>query len=246
MNRAALAAASGTLVWMAPALLGIHPLRRALMSEALPRLHGVSRGPHISLTYDDGPDPAATPRFLDLLAEYRAHATFFLLGEHAEREPDLVRRIVDEGHEIAVHGWTHRCVVAIGPRRLTAELRRTRHLLEQLGDRPVRWYRPPYGVLTTPSLVAARRAGLSSVLWSAWGIDWRRGRTPQNVVDTVVGDLRPGGTILLHDTDRTSTPGSWETTLSASRTLLDRFHGDGVTVGTLSDHWATPDTHATA
>jgi len=145
--------------------------------------------------------------------------------------------MVDDGHELGVHGWTHRCVAWVGAGRLVGDLRTTRGVLEQLSERRVRWYRPPYGVLTTHALLAARSAGLTTVLWSDWGVDWRRGRTPVQVLTTVTRGLRPGGTVLLHDTDRTSAPGSWRTTLAASELLLGRLAEDGVPVGPLAEHW---------
>jgi peptidoglycan/xylan/chitin deacetylase (PgdA/CDA1 family) len=222
----------------APMLASVQPVRRALTPGLLPaRLSGVSSSRHVALTFDDGPDLQSTPLFLDLLAERDVRATFFLLGKHALEAPSLVRRMADEGHEVAVHGWTHRCVAAIGPRRLARELRATMRLLEQLTGRRPRWHRPPYGILTTPALVAARSAGLTTVLWSDWGVDWRRGRTPAQVLSTVTRGLRPGGAVLLHDSDRTSAPGSWRATLTATERLLDLLESRDVPVGPLAEHW---------
>jgi peptidoglycan/xylan/chitin deacetylase (PgdA/CDA1 family) len=224
-----------------PAVAAIQPVRRLLTPGLLPdRLSGVAQPApcRIALTFDDGPDRLSTPFFLDVLAEHATTATFFVLGRHALEEPALLRRMVDDGHEIAVHGWTHRCVAAIGPRALAHDLRATKDIVEQTTGTEVRWYRPPYGVMTTPALVAARHAGLTTVLWSAWGVDWRRGRTVDQVIRTVERDLLPGGTILLHDTDRTSAPGSWRTTLGATRVLLEHLAEDGVRVAPLREHLA--------
>lgn len=222
----------------APLVASVQPVRRALTPALLPaRLSGISPGHHVALTFDDGPDPASTPAFLDLLARRGVRATFFLLGRHAIQQPELVRRMSEAGHEIGVHGWTHRCVAWIGVRRLLGDLRTTRGVLEGTTGHRVRWYRPPYGVLTSSALLAARQAGLSTVLWSDWGVDWRRGRTPDQVLASVTRGLRPGGTVLLHDSDRTSAPGSWRTTLAATEQLLDRLEADGVPVGPLAEHW---------
>lgn len=229
-------AAAATAAFVAgPALASIQPLRRALTPTLLPAsLSGVHHGSHVALTFDDGPDRASTPAFLDLLARHDVRATFFLLGSHAVDEPDLLRRMAAEGHELAVHGWTHRCVALVSRRRLTRELCMTRDVLERTTGSAAVWYRPPYGVLTGPALVAARAAGLRTVLWSAWGVDWRQGRTPEQVVTTVSRDLRPGGTILLHDSDRTSASGSWRATLPATDLLLHELAAAGVPVGPLS------------
>ena len=228
----AAAAAAVAVAVAAPSVASIGPARRRLA----PRLSGIAAAPHVALTYDDGPDPASTPLFLDLLDRHRRRATFFLLGEHVARHPGLVGEMAGRGHELAVHGWDHTCVLAVPPARLVAELADTVELLERLGGRRPRWYRPPYGVLSTPALVAARAAGLRPVLWSAWGRDWEARATPPRIVRTVGRTLAPGGTVLLHDTDRTSAPGSWRHTLAASELLLERWGRERQPVGPLRDH----------
>ena len=225
-----------------PALTSLAPARRAV----LPLLSGRSARPHVALTYDDGPDPASTPRFLDLLAGHGVRATFFLLGEHVVRHRELTLEMAAAGHELAVHGWDHQCLAWKAPGRLTDELRRSRHALEDLTGRPVHWYRPPYGVMTGRGLRAAHRAGLRTVLWSAWGRDWTRGATPDSVTRTVSAALEPGGTVLLHDTDRTSAPGSWRTTLAASERLLSGWAARGLEVGPLREHWSSQHEGVTA
>jgi peptidoglycan/xylan/chitin deacetylase (PgdA/CDA1 family) len=200
------------------------------------RLRGHGPADHVALTFDDGPDRVSTPLFLDLLASHRVTATFFLLGQYAVGEPGLVRRMHDAGHELAVHGWDHRCLAFRRPGQLHGELVQTLELLERLsGVRPVR-YRPPYGVLTPEALVACRRLSLQPVLWSAWGRDWTRRATPASVVRTLDRGRVRGGTVLLHDTDRTSAPDSWRRTLAATELLLERWQREGVSVGPLAEH----------
>ena len=236
--RALTVAGGVALAGGAPLVASVQPIRRALTPGLLPAtLSGISTTHHVALTFDDGPDPVSTPAFLELLAEHDVRATFFLLGRYAAEEPDLVRRMVDAGHELGVHGWTHRSVAWVGVGRLLGDLRMTRTVLERVSGRCVRWYRPPYGVLTTHALVAARAAGLSTVLWSDWGVDWRRGRTSEQVLETLTRGLHPGGTVLLHDTDRTSAPESWRVALSATARLLDRLEALDVPVGPLAEHW---------
>jgi peptidoglycan/xylan/chitin deacetylase (PgdA/CDA1 family) len=227
------AVGAGAVLHGAPALTSIAPARRILM----PRLAGRSHRHHIALSFDDGPDRVSTPHFLDLLADRGVAATFFLLGSFAVRDPGLVRELADAGHEVAVHGWTHECLALVPPRRLAGELARAREALEETTGARVRWYRPPYGVLTAAGVWAARRTGLQTVLWSAWGRDWAAGATPRTIVDRVSRAVRPGGTVLLHDTDRTSAPGSWRRTLAATASLLDGWRDAGVPVGPLREHW---------
>jgi len=213
----------------------IHPVRLRLTPGRLPdRLSGTGDRPHVALTFDDGPDPVSTPHFLDLLAAHDVRATFFLLGRYAADEPRLLQRMVREGHELAVHGWTHRCVALVRPAALATQLRATRQVIEDHTGRAPRWYRPPYGVLTPYAQRAAHDAGLETVLWSAWGRDWERRATPERVVATVRRDLRPGGTVLLHDSDRTSAKDSWRVTLAATEHLLLEAR---TPVGTLEEHW---------
>jgi peptidoglycan/xylan/chitin deacetylase (PgdA/CDA1 family) len=216
-----------------PSLGCITPLRRRL----LPRLAGVSDRHHIALTFDDGPDRHSTPLFLDLLAERGVTATFFLLAAHAEREPSLVQEMVAAGHELAVHGWEHDCLALRSPGGLARELLRGREVIEAVGGTEVTWYRPPYGVMTGEGLYAARKARLQTILWSSWGVDWSRHATPDTIVATVSGSVVPGGTVLLHDTDRTSAPGSWRATLEATGLLLERWSHADVLVGPLREHW---------
>jgi len=215
-----------------PALASVGPARRRLA----PGLAGISAAPHLALTYDDGPDPVSTPLFLDLLERHGRLATFFLLGEHVARHPALVAEMAARGHELAVHGWDHTCVLLKAPGRLAGEIQETVEVIVRITGQRAAWYRPPYGVLSTPALLAARAAGLRTVLWSAWGRDWEMRATPARIVRTVDRTLAPGGTVLLHDTDRTSAVGSWKGTLRASEALLERWDSEGRDVGPLREH----------
>src|SRR5262249_50274804 len=154
-------------------------------NRLLPGLAGRGSGGHVALTFDDGPDPVSTPRFLDVLAERGVHATFFLLGSMAERAPGLVREMQAAGHEIGVHGWHHRSLLFRGPRGTYQDLARARDYLGGLiGDAPV-LFRPPYGVMTASAHVAARRLQLRPTLWMAWGEDWTARASPGSVVRRV-------------------------------------------------------------
>ncbi len=233
MRRALLAGGvAAAAVQAAPLATFLTPTKRLL-----PTLNGAGRPGHVALTFDDGPDAQSTPSFLDALAGLDVKATFFLLGQMCERYPEVAPRIVAEGHEVAVHSWDHKNHVRRRPGRDTRDqLARTAHLIEaQTGVRP-RWFRPPYGALTTAGLVAARELGLQTVLWTAWGQDWRRDLRPQDVLDSVAGGWLDGGTVLLHDSDCTSEPGSWRATLGALPLLVDGWRAQGLAVGTVGAH----------
>ncbi len=229
---------------MTAALLSLGPVRRLITPLLAPaELSGVSTRRHVALTFDDGPDATSTPSFLRLLDELGVTATFFVLGQHAG-DAGLLREIAASGHELGVHGWDHRPAPLHGPRSLREGLVRTRGLVEHATATPVRWYRPPYGLITAGSWRAALGAGLRLVLWSAWGRDWERRATPTSVTRLVTAQLRPGGTVLLHDSDRTSAPGSWRTTLVATEWLVHRWQCDGLAVGPLWAHGLEPDPRA--
>lgn len=236
MNRlgtAATAAGVGLLAAHAlPAATFWPPLRRHL----LPGLAGVGDTTHVALTFDDGPHPRSTPFFLRELERRNVRATFFLLGSELARRPQLGRDLAAAGHEVALHGWHHRRLVWYGPRRTYDELSRARDLIATTTGTPPRWFRPPYGVLTTSALVTARRLGLSPVLWTCWGWDWSSRSTPESVYETVLGGLRGGGTILLHDSDVAAAVGSWKSTLGALPRLLDECARRGWRVGPLGEH----------
>ncbi len=190
----------------------------------------------MALTFDDGPDPASTPAFLDALDDLGWTATFFMLGSMVRRAPEIAAQVASAGHELAVHGDQHRSHLWRSPRDVATDLERaTTTIVEATGRQPT-WFRPPYGVLSTGSLVAARRLGLKTVLWTTWGRDWRAEATPASVATDVGSDLAPGGTVLLHDSDCTSAPGAWRSALGSLPALAELFADRGLQPGPLGAH----------
>ncbi len=235
VNRARVAAgivAAGAAAHVAPAATWL----RGPTSVLMPRLRGIGRPGHVAITFDDGPDAESTPLFLDELDRLGWTATFFLLGSMARTAPDVAAGIAARGHEIGLHGDVHRSHLLRTPGAVWRDLRDGVETLGDLTGRCPEWFRPPYGELSLATVVAARRLGLRPVLWSAWGEDWRAGETGTTVASRVLDQLRPGGTILLHDSDCTSAPGSWRATLAALPLLADGL-GSGVRVGPLRDHF---------
>jgi peptidoglycan-N-acetylglucosamine deacetylase len=224
--------AAAAVAQAGPGITGLGPVRRALF----PRLAGEGDRGHVALTFDDGPDPATTPQFASALAERGVRATFFLLGELVTRAPALAADLAAAGHEIGVHGFEHRYLTLRGPRAAAADLSRaTEVIAAATGTRP-RLFRPPYGVLSGPALVAARRLGLTPVLWGTWGREWSRGATPDSVYACLLPRLRGGVTVLLHDSDCTSPPGSARAALGALPLLLEDCARRGLAVGPLGQH----------
>jgi len=236
----ALAMAAGLAV--AQAGPGITALR-TVRTRFFPLLSGQGQSGHVALTFDDGPDPAATPLFIDVLRRRGIRATFFLLGSQVSRSPRLAADLADAGHELGVHGWRHRCLPVRGPVATHADLARTKEIIAAAAGIDAWLFRPPYGVLSTAGLVAAGRLGLTPVLWNCWGREWAAGSTGESVYRTLLGDLAGGATVLLHDSDATSPPGSWRAALAALGMLLDECDRRGLRVGPLGEHgphWAKP------
>ena len=216
----------------APALSNVDALRRRL----LPRLAGRGSFDHAALTFDDGPQPDSTPAFLDVLDRLGWRATFFMLGSMVRAAPGLAAEVAAAGHEVAVHGDVHRSEMFRSPRDVIDDLHRAVESIAAATGRQPRWFRPPYGTLTSAGVVAARREGLRTVLWTAWGRDWRAQATPSSGVADVARTLGPGATVLLHDSDCTSAPAAWRSALGALPPLADLFAAQGLTVGPLSEH----------
>ncbi|MCY1701830.1 polysaccharide deacetylase family protein [Deinococcus sp. SL84] len=196
---------------------------------------GRPSGERVALTFDDGPDPQHTPAVLDALKAADMRATFFLLSGAARRHPELVRRILAEGHEIGVHAARHRHAWVRPPWEAYHDPVQARRDLERLSGTPVRWGRPPHGAYSLANLLGLRRAGLTPVQWSIEGGDWERGAAPQGVKGRVLRELHGGAVIVLHD----SGPGA-QVTPAALPGLLRGLAERGFYSVTLSELDAAP------
>jgi peptidoglycan/xylan/chitin deacetylase (PgdA/CDA1 family) len=224
--------AAGGVAHAAPAAVAWRRARNLLM----PNLSGAGDPGHVALTFDDGPDPESTPSFLQILDELGWKATFFLTGAQVRRHPELAAEVAGRGHELGVHGDVHSNHLLRTTSWTTRDAAASLGLVEAVwGMRPV-WFRPPYGALAASSLVAARRLGLRTVLWTTWAHDWKPGATAESVVGRVEASWWPGATVLLHDSDATSAPGSWKATLGALPVLAERWAAAGLRVGPLGEH----------
>lgn len=229
----AAAAGAGAFTHLVPGVVAWRSARCRL----LPGLSGVGRPGHVALTFDDGPDPVSTPLILDALDALGWRATFFCLGGEARRAPEVLTELVDRGHEIGVHGDTHKSHLRRTVPSVVRDVAAARSTLEELTGRPVEWFRPPYGGVSLSSLVAARSTRLRMVLWTTWGLDWRHDATGATVAGNVARTFVPGATVLLHDSDVTSTPESWKATIDALPLLADDWRARGLEVGPLRDHF---------
>ena len=155
--------------------------------------------PYIAMTFDDGPSSENTPRLLEMLKQRNIKATFFLIGENAAANPDLVRRILAEGHEIGNHSWTHPQLSKLSDDRVTTEITKTQDAIKNAsGDTPT-LLRPPYGAITARQREwIENQFGLNIILWSVDPLDWKRPGASV-ITQRILSQVRPGAIILSHD-----------------------------------------------
>jgi len=184
----------------------------------------------IALTFDDGPNPAWTPQLLDLLAKYRAHATFFLVGRHAVEEPYLTRYITEAGHVIGNHSWSHPNLAFTSPRKVKEELKQTKQVLEHITGMPVRFFRPPYGGRRPDVLNAARDLGMTPVMWNVMTNDWKE-QSSEKIAQRIghqvdlLGRRGLAANVVLHDGGPERLGIDREPSIGAARILLERYTG---------------------
>lgn len=160
--------------------------------------HEVGGDASVALTFDDGPDPTHTPLVLDELARLDVRATFFVVGERAREHPELVRRLLDEGHAVGSHSASHPDPWTLGTLALVGEYRAGRAHVEEIAGRRVDLFRPPKGHLDIRGALAIRIARLRPWLWTVDPEDWSPGITADELVARL-SDLESGDVVLLHD-----------------------------------------------
>src|SRR5829696_10397033 len=172
-------------------------------AEAWERFPAIERlpGDQIALTFDDGPDEDATPAVLDALEEAGIKATFFVVGEQLMRHHATARRAALAGHELALHGFSHRRHADLIPPDARDDVARGVGAFEAVTGRKPRFFRPPYGRFSEHSYQACQALGLEPVYWSSWGLDWED-IAPERIADLAVTDLDAGAIVVLHDSIR--------------------------------------------
>ena len=155
--------------------------------------------PVVAMTFDDGPHPTLTPRLLDTLRARNIRATFYVIGNRVVRHPELMRRIVAEGHEIGNHTWSHPSLFGYSDAGVLSQLDRTAQAIYDTVGRPPVTMRPPYGNLyNRQRLMIHQQRNLPTVLWSVDPEDWRRPGSSV-VAQRIVSRSHPGAVILAHD-----------------------------------------------
>ena len=155
--------------------------------------------PYIAMTFDDGPSAENTPRLLEMLKQRNIKVTFFLIGQNVAANPDLVRRILADGHEIGNHSWTHPQLSKLSDDRVTMEITKTQDAIKDASGFTPTLLRPPYGAITPRQREWVEdRFGLNVILWSVDPFDWKRPGASV-ITQRILSQVRPGAIILSHD-----------------------------------------------
>ncbi|MGH7636880.1 MAG: polysaccharide deacetylase family protein [Gemmatimonadaceae bacterium] len=218
---AGLAAVAGTA---AAAAHGAFHRNSPVFGRVMSRLPGKDRA--VALTFDDGPNPEATPRILDVLRESRVSATFFLLGKHVERWPRLARRIADEGHTIGNHGYHHGKLHLRGPAYTRMDLCVGTEVIVRTTGQTPRHLRTPHGFRSPWVNAIARELGQRAVGWTlgVWDTD-RPGAAA--IAERVRRGVRPGSIVLLHDGDACDPEGDRAQTADALTQVIRDLRDSG-------------------
>ena len=164
-----------------------------------PQHHLACSGTDIALTVDDGPDPTYTPKVLSLLAKYKIQATFCMIGKRAAASPGLVAAVVDGGHHIANHTYTHPLDLQMQPQpKVHAEIARAGDAIERAGGGRPTLFRSPGGNWSSTVLAECQAQGVRPLDWSVDPRDWSRPGV-EHIVTTILTKTHPGAIILEHD-----------------------------------------------
>ncbi|NOV02274.1 polysaccharide deacetylase family protein [Paenibacillus sp. LMG 31457] len=169
------------------------------VSAAATVIHNVKKDGlrQVALTFDDGPDDKYTSRILDILKKEQVKATFFLIGEHAKQHPQMVKRIVDEGHAVGNHSWDHPNLVQADADKIRSEITSTDDEIKRITGKEPTLFRAPYGAVSSPVLEIASSTGHQLIGWSVDTLDWD-GKSVVDILSNVRKEVRPGAIVLQH------------------------------------------------
>ncbi|MGI5358679.1 polysaccharide deacetylase family protein [Streptomyces sp. CA-252508] len=183
------------------------------------RMSGAGRS--MVLSFDDGPDPRYTPAILSTLRQYGVRAMFFVCGETAAVNQDLLREMADDGHVVGNHSWSHPLIPRLRPSRIRDELGSTSDLIERTLGSPPLWYRAPYGAWNRHSFEIGAELGMEPLAWTVDTLDWQEPGTGP-IVRRVLDGAGPGVVVLSHDAG-----GDRSQSVAALRTYLPELLAAG-------------------
>jgi len=181
---------------------------------------------HLALTYDDGPNDPHTLRLLEVLAKHEVRATFFLVGRYVQQRLQIVRDLVQAGHVIANHTFTHPNLTLCSALQTKIQLEECNRAIEDAAGQSPKLFRPPFGGRRPLTLRIARELGLEPVMWSVTGWDWEA-KPATYVEGKVTGQVKGGDIILLHDGGHREMGADRSQTVIATDNLVARYKGEG-------------------
>jgi len=201
-----------------------------------------SAGNKVVLTFDDGPSEAYTPHILNILAEKGVKATFFLVGSHVEKYPEIAKQIVEEGHEVGNHTYSHITVPNSPPPQLAAQIMRTNLVILQNTGAYPQYLRPPRGLYDMRMRRIAKLLGQELVLWSLSSQDWHSRASKASITRRVVEKAAGGDIILFHDSGSllSSEGANRKPTVEALGPIIDGLRSRGLEIATMQDFMDYP------
>jgi peptidoglycan/xylan/chitin deacetylase (PgdA/CDA1 family) len=163
--------------------------------------HGDLNRPQVALTFDDGPNEPYTSQILQVLKDEEVKATFFLVGMNVEKEPAVARAVVEAGHAVGNHSWSHPDMIFETPGQVAKQLDWTEEAIFRATGRRPKMFRPPYGADDPLTLHTSGKLGYVAVKWSISARDWERPGA-ERIVARVLGRVKNGAIILMHDGDK--------------------------------------------
>lgn len=218
---------------LALAAASIYYATYAVRSQFLGRTYWRGRRDtnEVALTFDDGPSPH-TASILDILAEHGVNATFFMVGRAVESFPEIAQRVFAEGHEVGNHSYSHPLCLFQRGSETRNQLQHAQDVIaETIGVRPM-LARPPFGVRTPAYFGATRALGLRTVQWDVAGFDWKD-RSGKRIAHDVLGKVRAGSIILLHDGDSEGKQDRRQT-VAALPVIIEGLRAQGLRIAPLS------------
>lgn len=196
------------------------------------------KSPHkvVALTFDDGPSPEWTPKILDELKKADIKATFFMLGEHVERYPQIARRVVEEGHEIGNHTYDHHVLIYYTTQELEREIRDCEKVIRDITGQTTRYFRPPKAWLTMQEKKKIDGMGYRTVLWTLNSKDWVT-FDGKYIVGYLLGHIKPGDILLFHDSGGvfTAEGGNRQETVKSISLLAEKLKKKGYSFVTITE-----------
>lgn len=195
----------------------------------------------VALTFDDGPSPLWTPQILDELKRHNVPATFFMIGKHVEKYPQLVKRVFAAGHEIGNHSYLHNVILYYKDEELQLELEHTSWLIKKITGQEIKLFRPPKAWVMEREKNYIKKMGYKIVLWTLNSKDWVTFFNAKYLVAYLMKCIQPGSIILFHDSGGTFSieGGNRSNTVKSISRLIKEGMAQGykfVTVSELLQH----------